>query len=162
VYDATCASCHAVGQSRVGTVVPVEEVGTDRHRLDMWTTGAADAFNAYGAGYDWRLSQFRKTNGYVAMPHDALWIRAPYLHNGSVPTLTDLLEPPERRPKVFYRGFDLYDPQKVGFVSSGADAERYGFKYDTSLPGNGNGGHLFGTTLSADDKRALIEFLKTQ
>jgi hypothetical protein len=107
------------------------------------------------------MGQFVKTNGYVAVPHDALWVRAPYLHNGSVPTLADLLEAPDRRPRVFYRGLDVLDPQKVGFVSSGPEAESQGFRYDTSLPGNGNGGHLFGTSLTTDEKRALLEFLKT-
>ena len=162
IYETNCASCHSLGQPRTGTVVPVDEVGTDRRRLDMWTLGAVDAFNAYGEGYPWKLSQFRKTNGYVSPLLDAIWVRGPYLHNGSVPTLADLLEPQERRPKVFYRGFDLYDPVGVGFVSSGPEAERVGFKYDTTLPGNRNLGHAWGTDLPADAKRALIEYLKTQ
>jgi cytochrome c5 len=161
IYLATCASCHAFGQPRTGTVIPLEEVGTDRHRLDMWTAAAAQAYNDFASGYEWKFKGFRKANGYVAVPHDGLWIRAPYLHNGSVPSLTDLLEAPADRPKVFYRGYDVYDPQRVGFVSSGTDAERAGFKYDTSLPGNSNQGHAWGTTLSADEKRALIEYLKT-
>jgi hypothetical protein len=70
------------------------------------------------AGYgDERFSHFRKTFGYVNMPLDGLWLRAPYLHNGSVPTLRDLLERAADRPRVFYRGFDLYDAGRVGFVS---------------------------------------------
>ena len=127
----------------------------------MWTQAAADAYNAYGAGYKWQFKGFRKTDGYVAPPHDGLWIRAPYLHNGSVPSLQDFFEPPENRPQVFYRGYDVYDSEKVGFVSDGPEAERVGFRYDTSLPGNGNGGHLYGTGLSSEDKKALIEYLKT-
>jgi hypothetical protein len=91
-----------------------------------------------------------------------VWLRAPYLHNGSVPSLTDLLEPPDRRPQKFRRGYDVYDPAKVGFVSEGAEAERLGTLYDTSKPGNGNAGHLYGTELPAESKRALIEYLKTQ
>jgi mono/diheme cytochrome c family protein len=161
IYVERCSSCHEPGRSRAGQIIPVSEVGTDRHRLDMWTEGAADAYNAYGKGYEWRLSQFRKTDGYVAVLHDGLWARAPYLHNGSVPTLADLLEPEDARPAVFYRGIDLYDPVKVGFVSSGPDAERTGFKYDTRLPGNSNRGHAWGADLPADSKRALLEYLKT-
>src|SRR3546814_6666122 len=53
---------------------------------------------------------------------DGLWLRAPYLHNGSVPTLRDLLEPLAQRPMVFWRGYDLYDPVDVGFVSQGPEA----------------------------------------
>jgi len=162
VYAATCASCHADGGPRVGTVIPVEEVGTDRHRLDMWTADAANAYNAYGAGHAWNMSQFRSTHGYVAVPHDGLWLRGPYLHNGSVPTLADLLEPPASRPARFWRGFDLIDPHKVGFVSSGAESERVGTLYDTSQPGNSNAGHLYGTGLAPEEKRALLEYLKTR
>ncbi len=95
------------------------------------------------------------------MPHDGLWLRAPYLHNGSVPTLTDLLEPPAQRPTRFWRGYDVYDPVKVGFVSTGREAERAGTPYDTSRPGNSNAGHVYGTTLPPESKRALLEYLKT-
>jgi hypothetical protein len=166
VYAATCAGCHApesqrVG-TRVGTIIPLGEVGTDRHRLDMWTPDAANAYNAYGTGHAWKFSGFRSTTGYVAVPHDGLWLRAPYLHNGSVPTLADLLEPSANRPKQFWRGFDLFDAVKVGFVSSGAEAQRAGTRYDTSRPGNSNAGHEFGTTLPPNSKRALLEYLKTR
>ena len=85
VYDAQCAQCHAAGGARTGTVIPVAEVGTDRHRLDMWTEEAVTAYNAFADGYPWDLKAFRKTNGYVAVPLDGVWLRAPYLHNGSVP-----------------------------------------------------------------------------
>lgn len=161
VYQAECATCHAFGGARTGTIIPVNEVGTDSHRLKMWTPAAAEAYNAYGAGHAWKFEHFRSTQGYVAVPHDGLWLRAPYLHNGSVPALADMLEPPERRPVRFWRGYDVYDPQRVGFVSTGAEAERLGTPYDTRLPGNSNGGHVYGTTLTAAQKRALLEFLKT-
>jgi hypothetical protein len=100
-------------------------------------------------------------NGYVAVPLEGLWLRAPYLHNGSVPTLVDLLEKTDRRPKVFRRGYDVYDPVRVGFVTSGPEADRVGTLFDTSLPGGGNDGHLYGTDLSPADKAALIEYMKT-
>jgi hypothetical protein len=127
----------------------------------MWTQQAADTYNHFGDGYPWDFKELRKTNGYVSVSLDGLWLRAPYLHNGSVPSLQDLLEKPENRPKSFYRGFDVYDQKKVGFVSEGAEAERVGFKYDTSVSGNSNQGHLYGTDLSGEDKTALIEYLKS-
>lgn len=161
IFANSCGSCHAFGGERTGKVIPVEEVGTDRHRLDMWTQQAAEAYNQFAEGYEWDFDHLRKTNGYVAVSLDGLWLRAPYLHNGSVPSLEDLLEKPENRPQVFYRGYDVYDPENVGFVSSGSDAERAGFKYDTSVPANSNQGHLYGTDLSAEGKKALIEYLKT-
>jgi processive rubber oxygenase RoxA-like protein len=161
VFDRECAACHAPGQSRFGQVVPVAEVGTDRHRLDMWTKGSAAAYNAYGSGRDWVFSAFRTTEGYVAVSLDGLWLRGPYLHNGSVPSLAELLEPADRRPKQFWRGYDVIDPMKGGFVSDGPEARRIGTRYDTSQPGNSNAGHVYGTTLPADSKRALVEYLKT-
>lgn len=161
IFKQHCASCHAFGGEKTGKVLPASEAGTDPHRAQMWTPDAAQAYHDYSKPYPWAFTQFRSTGGYVNVPLDAVWIRAPYLHNGSVPSLVDLLSPPAERPKVFFRGYDVYDPEKVGFVSSGLEAERYGFRYDTSRPGNGNGGHLWGTDLGAQDKKALIEYLKT-
>ena len=100
-----------------------------------WTCGpgrAAAAYNAYGEGHAWDFSAFRSTTGYVPPLHDGLWLRGPYLHNGSVPTLADLLAPPAERPARFWRGYDVIDPLRVGFVSSGPEAERVGVAYDTS------------------------------
>lgn len=157
VYAQQCASCHAIGQANTGKVIPVKEVGTDPHRVDAWTQNEVYAWKKFAEGYDFNFNTFSKTDGYVAAPLDGIWLRAPYLHNGSVPSLKDLLEVPGNRSKVFYRGHDVYDPEKVGFVSD----EPAGFRYDTSVPGNGNGGHLYGTTLSPEDKKALVEYLKT-
>lgn len=161
VYQQHCAECHEKGGRRFGTVIPLEEIGTDRHRLDMWTANAAAAYNAYGEDYSWRFSGFRKTNGYTAVPLDGVWLTAPYLHNGSVPTLADLLEPVERRPTQFYRGLDLFDAERVGFVHEGDEATRVGTLLDVSRPGNSNAGHTYGTTLTPEEKRALLEYLKT-
>jgi hypothetical protein len=58
---------------------------------------------------------------------DGIWLRAPYLHSGSVPTLRDLLRPPEERPKVFFRDCDVYDYVNLGMVSQGPEAESNGF-----------------------------------
>jgi hypothetical protein len=161
IYSAECASCHALGGARTGTVIPVAEIGTDRHRLDMWTKASAAAYNAYGEGHSWKFSHFRTTEGYVSVPLEGLWLRAPYLHNGSVPTLTDLLEPVERRPARFWRGYDVYDPVRVGFVTGGPGIERSATLHDVARPGNSNAGHVYGTALPADQKRALLEYLKT-
>jgi hypothetical protein len=112
-----------------------------------------------------RLKRFKKTDGYANVPLDGLWLRAPFLHNGSVPTLRDLLEPAERRPPVFYRGDDVYDPENVGFVSDVPERDgRRLFAFYTGLPGNSNRGHegrQYGTELSPEDKDALVEFLKS-
>jgi hypothetical protein len=166
IYQRTgCAECHNFGAKRTGTVIPVAEVGTDPERHKLWREEAARRYNNYAKDYPWKFNNFRATDGYASVPLDGVWIRAPFLHNGSVPSLSDLLEPPAKRPKVFYRGNNLYDPTKVGFVSDVAEEKgRRFFKYDTSLKANSNAGHAgatYGTGLSADDKTALVEYLKT-
>lgn len=160
IFRASCAECHAFDGAKAGQPIPIAAVGTDRSRFDSWTTQAVAGFNGL-SDYSWHYSHFRKTSGYMAQALDGLWARAPYLHNGSVPSLADLLRVPTNRPKTFYAGYDVYDPVRVGFVSNGPDAAKQGTKFDTSLPGNGNGGHLFGTNLPDGDKAALLEYLKT-
>ena len=94
---------------------------------------------------------------YKARPLNGIWATAPYLHNGSVPTIHDLLLPAASRPKKFSVGRREYDPRKVGYVSDG----QIPFVIDTSVTGNGNGGHEYGVTLSDADRWALVEYLKT-
>jgi hypothetical protein len=170
LYAQSCLSCHGDHRfregvkagDRIGQVVRISDIGTDRYRLDSYTE--AFAANQYSLFPDspYRFRRFRKTDGYANHPLDGIWARAPYLHNGSVPTLRDLLEPPERRPAAFYRGYDVYDPVRVGFVADvPSENGRRFFRYDTSIPGNGNAGHVYGTTLADDDKRAIVEYMKT-
>lgn len=157
-----CAACHAFGGAKTGTVTPIDEIGTDRHRLDSYTYELLSNQNTLYAGYPWRFQLFRKTDGYANQPLDGIWLRAPYLHNGSVPTLRDLLEPVEKRPAKFYRGYDLFDQKKVGFVSdiSEANGRRF-FDVDIAEPGNANIGHHYGIDLSAEQKDAIVEYMKT-
>ncbi|NEP19519.1 MAG: cytochrome c [Leptolyngbya sp. SIO4C1] len=162
IFASTCAACHAPGGEKTGSVIPIEAVGTDRHRLDMWAQAAANAYNALPEVSKGELAALRKTNGYLAKTLDGLWLRAPYLHNGSVPTVRDLLTVPEERPQVFYRGYDVYDRKNLGYVADVAEekGKRY-FKYDTRIPANGNQGHRYGTELPDAQKTALVEYLKT-
>lgn len=161
VFDAQCATCH-VGK-RVGTPVPIVEVGTDRERLATWNKDAAIAANkkVKSMGVDRDPMVEAALVGYVAVHLDGVWLRAPYLHNGSVPTLRDLLEPANKRPASFYRGYDVYDPINVGFVTQGEKAQRSGRRFDVTQRANGNQGHEYGVTLKPVDKSALVEYLKT-
>ncbi len=192
LYGEYCAGCHGRNGrdfrgEYVGKVTPINEIGTDRHRLSSFTPDLAATLSTIYAGYPWRFSHFRKTFGYANSPLDGIWLRAPYLHNGSVPTLRDLLNPPNERPTVFYRGYDVFDQKKVGFVS---EVERFTddgrskdnpqnpqqyFRFDTQEKpggvtprdrneGNSNAGHAgpaYGTILVAEEKDALVEYLKT-
>jgi len=161
IYDQQWAACHDVGGAQVGKVTPIKEIGTDRSRLDSFTPALVAKLNKIGKGKPWHFHHFRKTHGYANLLLDGLWLRAPYLHNGSVPNLRALLFPAER-PTVFYTGYDVYDWKNVGFVTSGPAAQREGWRYDTRVRGNGNQGHLYGTKLPAAQKLAIIEYLKTK
>jgi hypothetical protein len=173
VYRTACASCHGwqgeneyvfVGD-RLGQVEPIANIGTDRGRLDSyseWFRQRQLAELFVGTPYHFR--HFKKTDGYANMPLDGLWLRGPYLHNGSVPTLADLLKRPEERPKAFERGIDIVDPVNGGFLSPpctpGTRLAR-GECFDTTVPGNGSGGHVYGADLAAGEKADLLAYLLT-
>jgi mono/diheme cytochrome c family protein len=175
-YYEYCAACHGAQEGdkydfdrtkypQLGKVDPINHIKTDRGRLLSYSEMFSLNQNGLYAGYPWRFQHFRKTNGYANMPLDGIWARAPYLHNGSVPTLRDLMEPQAKRPKVFYRGSNLYDWTRVGFVSDipkeGNDAY---FAFDTSVESNSNAGHdgeEFGTALPDESKDAIVEYMKT-
>jgi len=117
-------------------------------------------------------NELRGELAYKVRPLNGIWATPPYLHNGSVPTIEHLLGDPEDRPKKFYLGNREYDPVNLGYKFDKIDN---GFEFDTSLRGNSNRGHEFrkdfskdkeikgviGPALSADDRKALIEYLKT-
>jgi mono/diheme cytochrome c family protein len=103
---------------------------------------------------------WRSTGAYASRPIDGVWATAPYLHNGSVPTLYDLLLPPAQRPKTFVTGSREYDPKKVGYVSDGNEGG--GFLFDTAGDGNHNTGHTWGTALTEEERLDLIEYLKSR
>jgi hypothetical protein len=161
VFGKTCASCHA--SERTGTRMHINEIGTDPDRIATWNKEAAIKANEVvtDMGIERKGLVEETLNGYVVPFLDGIWLRAPYLHNGSVPTLRDLLDPVDKRPTVFYRGYDVYDKTKVGFVSSGSEAKRIGTQYDVNERGSSNQGHEFGATLSDIDKENLVEYLKT-
>jgi hypothetical protein len=176
LYAQYCADCHGMKEgdkyifdtsrfTRLGKVDPLNAIRTDPGRFNSYSEMLAANQNTLYVGYEWRFKQFRKTNGYANMPLDGIWLRAPYLHNGSVPTLRDLFNPAEQRPKVFYRGYDVYDWEKVGFISDVAEENgRPFFKFDTQAEGNSNAGHDgegYGTYLGDTEKDAIVEYMKT-
>ncbi|MFY9802337.1 MAG: di-heme-cytochrome C peroxidase [Candidatus Acidiferrales bacterium] len=114
-----------------------------------------------------RPDGIRATLQYKARPLNGIWATPPYLHNGSVPNLYALLSPVAERPKCFYLGNREYDPVNVGYSTHELPG---GFELDTRIRGNNNTGHEFNTgtgkgiigpLLTPDERRALIEFLKT-
>jgi hypothetical protein len=103
--------------------------------------------------------------GYKFRPLTGIWATAPYLHNGSVPTLYDLLLPPSDRPKSFYVGTREFDPVKVGFKTEQSADNSFLFRVfdDQGKPiqGNLNSGHDYNNAgLSDADREALVEYMK--
>lgn len=95
-----------------------------------------------------------------AGPLAGLWATGPYLHNGSVATVYELLSAPEERREVFWAGGREVDRARLGYVADEAPGL---FRFDTSLRGNGAQGHRFPAAgLDHDGKMAIIEYLKTQ
>jgi len=107
-----------------------------------------------------------KVLGYKIRPLTGVWATAPYLHNGSVPTLYDLLLPAAQRPASFWLGTREFDPVKVGYVSTSGPDNSFLFNTRDAkgqpIPGNANTGHDYGNaSLSDQDRMALIAYLKT-
>lgn len=177
IYVARCAECHgdvSQGLTSVRVVrfpnrlVPQREIGTDSIR---WASVSPATIRAF-RGSDYRdLVDAENTGGYVATLLSGLWTSAPYLHNGSVPTLWHLMHPDER-PERFLVGGHRLDFRRMGIdlVPAPDGSLRYPPEYtswstpalyDTRLPGQGNAGHEREfRVLSEDQKTALLEFLK--
>ena len=126
---------------------------------------------------DTTITPYASLRAYKGRALNGIWATAPYLHNGSVPTLYDLLLPAacpaskdaECRPAKFQVGSREFDPVKVGLKSEGYE----GFTFDTRLPGNSNAGHEYGTVavvkgdktvpaLSKEERLDLLDYLKAQ
>ena len=171
VFEQTCSECHGTygpDGDYPERMVSIEELGTDRARLDALSPRQRQGygqswFNDYGE----RPGLMADPEGYVAPPLDGVWASAPYLHNGSVPTLWHLLRP-EERPQVWRRTSDTYDQQHLGLsietlkqVPSGLSAIERREVFNTAGFGKSAAGHDFPSVLSEGEKDALLEYLKT-
>ncbi len=180
VFAAHCAGCHGTPGSYPERLVPIADIGTDRVRLDSLSAKERGDLNDSWFGHagadtarpaDPNAVDFTarlEGRGYVAPPLDGVWATAPYLHNGSVPTLWHLLHPAER-PAVWRRSPTGYDTARVGLeVDSLTDmptgpvtsAVRRSY-FDTRKPGKSAAGHDFPDALDEAEKTAVLEYLKT-
>ncbi|MEM7585776.1 MAG: hypothetical protein AAF560_20470 [Acidobacteriota bacterium] len=178
LYGQHCLSCH-----QQETLTPVDEIGTDPLRavnfanleqdgksyaqllIELGDAVGQKSMDAHGvtpeelapiersADPTWRI-----THAYHTRQLAGIWASPPYLHNGSVPTLWDLLQPASARPASFPVGREL-DPEKVGLSADGQGEGAWVF--DSATAGNANTGHEYGVELSDDDKWALVEYMKT-
>jgi hypothetical protein len=187
------------------TVVPQREIGTDPLYLNNFAVRRVDT-GSLGMGHlsakdasklltdeimkragvaddpEYRniANEWSDSRQFIARPHVAVWATAPYLHNGSVPNLYELLSPVEKRHGCFYLSPNMeFDPHNVGFAieecnDSSLRDSIAGFEFNTALPGNGNRGHEFrgegdqcekdgvlGCEIAPENRLAIIEYLKT-
>ncbi|HEU0031392.1 MAG TPA: hypothetical protein VFQ53_12225 [Kofleriaceae bacterium] len=170
IFEQHCARCHGTygdTDTYPNLIVGLDEIGTD----DTMARGAGQFADLY---IDWfntsfygELSELAPAPGYIAPPLDGIWATAPYLHNGSVPTLRALLDSSTR--PAFFVASQTYDRDAVGWqyatLTEGQAGLHPGYReadiYDTTLLGYGNGGHTFGDALTPAEHDALIEYLKT-
>lgn len=154
-------------------------IGEGLNILDMVIRARYYADNHYSAAEQACFNGFGMLDlpdvrpGYKPRPLEGVWATPPFLHNGSVPSLYDLLSPASERPRRFYVGTREFDPVRVGYVTAvegGKRQPRRGeFLFDTALAGNSNSGHEFdngnragviGRKLSHEERMDLIEYLK--
>ena len=182
IYAANCAGCHGTYAARSpnddedtypNLLIPLEVIGTDPAVANMGVVHApefVDWYNGSFYGQTTRAVPDDPFAGYMPPPLDGIWATAPFLHNGSVPTI-ELVLNSKARPAV-WRRVDLddrnFDEDALGWPwesprysqAEALEAERK-YIYDSSYWSQSNAGHTFGDHLSDQERRAVIEYLKT-
>jgi mono/diheme cytochrome c family protein len=168
LYATHCAACHGRYDASLSPRLVefpnwIGDVGSDGLRAELFDEPLAAAITR--TGYGSKIAVARGGN-YAAPPLTGIWASAPYLHNGSVPTLASLLSP-DTRPLRFKVGGHALDFEQGGLRLDEAGNYPGGYKpfsmpalIDTTTPGRSNIGHRFGENLDAGGKRDLIEYLK--
>ena len=171
-FNDNCSSCHGTYGEKPRyseVVVDIDEIKTDRVRFRALSNAHRKRY-----GESW-LANYGKEKtvaapaGYVAPPLDGLWASAPYFHNGSVPTLWEVLNPKDR-PKIWKHGDqNSFDKQRIGLAveritkydSKKMASDQRRKIFDTSKFGKSNQGHDFPDSLSTEEKKAVLEYLKS-
>ena len=171
-FDAVCAKCHGTYVVRGSetravygeSIIPTDYVGTDPARANAVTPAFVDAANSFSLTKG--LTRVRNTGGYVPPVLIDIWARGLFGHAGQWPSLEVLATKPDDRPRRFIVDTEgAYDLDRVGVrydVPHGERKLRPGeYVYDGRQPGLDVGGHPFLANLAQDDRRAVIEYLKT-
>jgi hypothetical protein len=174
VFEQNCAECHGTygdAASYPNRRIPIKDIGTDPVRLTALEVEGrqkyARSWFAHAKEKDAQTTVV-DPDGYVAPALDGIWASAPYLHNGSVPTLWHLLNPTER-PQVWRPLNEEFDAEKVGLTIkvepkvpfTELDAAIRRSYFDTSRFGKSNAGHEYPMELTDTQRRAVLEYLKT-
>lgn len=154
------AERRAAGLTRLSEAILRLRNGQLRQRFNNDATLVVNSELADSKGLPNRFGVAKDYNGaegpaYWSPTLEGIFASSPYLHNGSVRTLWDLLTPPQQRPSQFRTGSNHYDPRQLGLRDEGP------FLYDTRETGKSAQGHDYGTTLPIQQKRALLEYLKS-
>ena len=170
VFSSNCSSCHGTygkdGQYPQ-RFVKLSGLATDSVRFEAISTKHRVDYEKSWFAYNGKHRVKQTAPGYVAPPLDGIWASAPYFHNGSVPTLDDVLHP-ETRPSIWRRTPDGYDKKRVGLeyrrydkAPSANDRWQNRAYFDSSKFGKSNRGHDYPSRLSESEKKAVLEYLKT-
>ncbi|HTE26106.1 c-type cytochrome [Flavitalea sp.] len=167
IFLVSCSKCHGTYGDSVtypNLLIPQAAIQTDSllNVSNYSSPQFIDWFNKSWFTTGDHPARLEPFNGYIAPPLDGIWATAPYLHNGSVPTLEGLLNS-TKRPQYWSRDFvnPKYDYTTLGWVYKSYDKPGEPNSYNTEIPGYGNYGHYFGDRLSPDERKAVLEYLKT-
>jgi hypothetical protein len=173
LFLSECKECHGRYGAREhypNKLIALDEVGTDPLMAEKAYADADRFVRWFNGSFYGRNADAQPGLGYVAPPLDGVWATAPYLHNGSVPTLSALLDTSARPTYWRFQSAEPdYDTTSVGWSVNALDQGREQFAsldeqkwvYDTTRPGYGNQGHDFGDVFTQQERRALLEYLKT-
>jgi mono/diheme cytochrome c family protein len=179
LFEDRCSKCHGTygpDGEYPNKIVKLDVIGTDPTLVKSLTSKVENHYRqswlANEPGPEGKPYAIRYNDGYQAPPLDGVWASAPYFHNGSVPTLADVLNS-KTRPQIFTRSYHTevsdYDPERVGWIitklekAPGANVPAVERRrvYDTTQTGRGNGGHDFGDRFTDEERMAVVEYLKT-
>ena len=181
LFENNCSKCHGTYGDKPkypNKIISLKVIGTDTKRFFGITKDFGRFYNSSWFSKEiqgWFSDDYkaRETDGYQAPPLDGIWATAPYLHNGSIPSVYTLLNS-KARPKVFTRDFENkfanYNQKELGWNYEfknnsdhlkGKEITEQRKWYDTSTSGRLNIGHTFGDDLTEDERSQVIEYLKT-
>jgi mono/diheme cytochrome c family protein len=170
-FNENCSRCHGTygdGSKYPELLIPIDEVGTDRVRLDALSAKHRSAYGKSWFAHYGEQETWEDPQGYMAPPLDGIWASAPYFHNGSVPTLWHVLNP-EDRPTIWHRTAVELDEQKVGLAVESLEELPKRLRdmsvkrtyFDTQVAGKSASGHDFPLELTTEERKAVLEYLKT-
>jgi hypothetical protein len=167
IFTTNCSKCHGTygdHETYPNLLIPGAVIQTDSflYKSNYSNPQFVNWFNRSWFTTGEHPARLEPFAGYIAPPLDGIWVTAPYLHNGSVPTLDALLNS-DHRPAYWSRDFEKpeYDYENIGWKYTKEAQPGNKNTYNTTLPGYGNYGHRFGDRLSDKERKAVIEYMKT-